>query len=475
MEVTGEAFGNHRPVCLAYISGEVTVNCNRSASVQPGASSSRMGWIVVLGSVATLFGALLMNCIDVQPTLGRHRMLDESNRRPEETSPHSVADLKPLAQRGLTLGSESDSTIVDAPPRLVVEETMFDFGRMDPFSMGQHTFVVRNAGPGPLRLLDHRSTCSCTIGEFSRRPIAAGESAEIIVRWKTQANDSRFEQSAIIETNDPQHPQLCFTVNGSILVHAGANPPEFSFPSVRPDSGDSATSIISSQVWSDFSLRNIRSSLEGLTWSVDATTEPERVELRSLSAQRLIIELPDSLPQGHFTHWLRFEVAPEDRAAAPLEYELPIRGKVLRRLAVYGPGIDAFGNVHLGAVDAGRGLKRRLMLKVYDRDVQLHVNQITSDPSLLKVTVTPYGESGTPNAQARVDADVDADVDANAESLPTAHGLYLLDIEIPPGSPTCAHQDQSAGIVRIQFDHPRISDLQLRVHFAVAARLADAT
>jgi hypothetical protein len=442
--------------------------------------------LVVAASFVLVLSGLLMSKMEVRPTLGRSRPTTGTRAGPAGTETQTETSREAAlpatrSQRLLAAGLEAEGSapIAEAPPRLIAEATSFDFGRMDPYTRGEHTFLVHNAGSGPLRLLDHRSTCSCTIGQFTRRPIPPGESAEVIVLWQTQANGGRFEQSAIVETNDPERPQLTFTITGNVLVHVGANPAELSLPSIRPDTRGSATTVVSSQVWSDFELRNIRSSLAGLTWKVEGASDEERDALQAVAAKRLTIELPEEMPQGYFTHWLRFELVPDAPDVAPLEYELPIRGKILRRLAVYGPGIDALGNVRLGVIDAEQGLKQRLMLKVYDRQSELPLREIVTEPDFLRVTIAPYGGEQramvqTQAATGKERSTPDVDGKARSPSTAGAHGLYYLDLEIPPGSPASAHQDLAAGRIEVRFDHPRINELKLRLHFAVAARLAEA-
>jgi hypothetical protein len=366
----------------------------------------------------------------------------------------------------------------DLPPRIVIDQTTFDFGRMNPLTTGRHTFTIRNAGRGPLHLLDHRSSCACTVSQFTRRPLAPGESTDVVVSWRTQGAGERFEESVTIESNDPEQRQLQLTVVGSVMVNAGAYPGELSFPAVRPGLAAKATTVVSSQIWSHFQLQNVRSSLEGLTWSIDPATEEERTMLRAAAAQRLTITLPDSLPAGDFTHWLRFDLAPDDSSEAPIECELPIRGKVLRRLAAYGPGIDAWGNLRLGTVEAPRGLKRRLILKVYDSEPELRVEEVVTDPCFLQVVVIPFQPStraGTVRANTRCDdlRESGAHAESGHEGQ-SAQGLYYLDLEIPPDSPSCVRQDAQAGSITVRFDHPRITELQLHVHVAVTTRLADA-
>ena len=331
----------------------------------------------------------------------------------------------------------------DAKPHLVAAVTHYKFGTMDPFSIGQHAFKIKNVGDGPLRLTDHRSTCKCTASSYPTHPILPGQEAEVTVVWKTQSNDGNFEQSTAVLTNDPAMPELELTIQGDVLVHVGAEPQVFNFADVRPDEAKEVSSLISSQVWEEFTVSDVTPTLEGITWRIEPATAEELKQAKSISGHRLTLVLPKLAP-GLVNETVQFRVVPKDGEAE--WFELPMKAKILKRVAVYGPGIDATGTVDLGIIDASRGLSRKLFVKVYDRDAKLQTESIETDPSFVDVSLQPH-DNVTP-------------------------GLYRLQLNIPPNSPACRYQGQNPGTLQIRFQHPRISELRLRLRFAVADSLA---
>lgn len=332
-------------------------------------------------------------------------------------------------------------------PKLEVDVSEHDFGEMNPHQFGEYRFVVRNVGEAPLELHSERSTCNCTIVELPTAPLAPGEETSIVCKWETERNNERFLESATIRTNDPDHPRLKLTITGDVLVHVGANPPELLMPQVHPGQATSVTTVVTSQVWDSFGIEDISSSLEGFEATVHPATPEQLDALNAKAGHQLTINIPDTLPQGEFNHWVRFQIRPpaEESDDGPKSYELPLRGKVLRRVAVYGPGIDFRGRISMGVIPTQKGLHRRMVMKVRDPDPELRVREISHHPSFLDVKVTPYeGKAGT------------------------AKGLYHLDIQVPKASPVGRYQASEAGEIKIEFDHPRIPSLDLRVDFAVS-------
>jgi hypothetical protein len=317
---------------------------------------------------------------------------------------------------------------------------------MDPMTLGEHSFVVRNEGRAPLVFGTTRSTCNCTIGETPKDPIPPGEEGSIQVRWQTEQNKTHFRESATIGTNDPAMPELVLTIEGSVLVHVTAVPPELVLPSVRPDETPVATTTIASQVWDHFTVDAWESSLEGVQFDLVPASSDDLAKLEARAGYQLRVTLPGDLPQGDFQHWIRFRVDPLRPDATAQQYEIPLTGKVLRRMAVYGPGIDNTGRVRLGIVPAATGQHHRLLVKVRDPQPEISLRKVVAEPSFVGASLQPV------------------------TGVRSATGLYQLDISIPPNTTPCRFQGDRAGTLRLLFDHPRIPDLALRVDFAVADR-----
>ena len=94
-----------------------------------------------------------------------------------------------------------------------VEETEYDFGKMETGGSGRHEFVIHNTGKGILALEKGPTTCSCTVSEIDRTQLAPGEVAKVTVQWHPKGHGT-FRQSASIRTNDPDKPTLDLTVSG---------------------------------------------------------------------------------------------------------------------------------------------------------------------------------------------------------------------------------------------------------------------
>jgi len=94
------------------------------------------------------------------------------------------------------------------------EETVHDYGTIPEGGNGTYEFVFHNRGDEPLLLNNVRSSCGCTVPEWSKEPIAAGESGKIKVSYNTRITGS-FSKSISVYTNADEKP-IVLVVKGKV-------------------------------------------------------------------------------------------------------------------------------------------------------------------------------------------------------------------------------------------------------------------
>jgi hypothetical protein len=211
---------------------------------------------------------------------------------------------------------------------------------------------------------------------------------------------------------------------------------------VEPDKSVTKEVLLYSQMWSDFEVAEIGTSLPGVTFAAEPATPADAGDLEPLSVQRIRITIPGTLPQGEFADTLRFRVLPNVADAKPVDVALPLHGRVIRRLSIYGQAVQD-GVIVLGTVPRGVGKKVNLVVKVRDPQLDLQLASVQITPQFLKATLKPR----------------ETDIGS---------GLYDLSIELPDDVEPCTYLGIPSGELKLDFDHPRIEDMQLDVHFAVA-------
>lgn len=328
-------------------------------------------------------------------------------------------------------------------PHVVADEMVHDFGIMEPLTMGRYSFAVRNDGTGPLVLRKGPTTCKCTLSNLSNSEIAPGEVGAVVLDWNS-GRDLLYSHEATIYTNDPQLDELHFRVTGNVRQRIGVAPASVSFGGIEPSGRGEASIILYSQVWDAFDVVGGECSIADVTWKVSDVTSDDAVIGDVLFARKVTLTARSAKSQGQFSGQLRLNVQPTEGDVEILE--LPVNGQVFRRLAIYGPSITVDGVIDVGQVDQGQSKIVRLLLKVRDPDRDLRVTGVAARPELIKARVLPY------------------------EGETSESGLRHLEVEIPADAAPCSYLGVPLGDLKIEFDHPRIPSLDLKVKFAVVGR-----
>ena len=91
-------------------------------------------------------------------------------------------------------------------PKISFKEEVKDFGNVDANSENVHVFEFINTGSEPLKILNAKGSCSCTVPNFSKEPVMPGKkgSIEVIFSPKVSQAGQPQEQTVTVTTNaDP--------------------------------------------------------------------------------------------------------------------------------------------------------------------------------------------------------------------------------------------------------------------------------
>jgi hypothetical protein len=102
--------------------------------------------------------------------------------------------------------------VVDAT--IDFESKVVDYGTIEHNADGARKFVFTNNGTEPLIIKNAKGSCGCTVPTWPREPIAAGETAEIGVKYATN-RVGKFTKTITLTTNASKKPVI-LTVKGEV-------------------------------------------------------------------------------------------------------------------------------------------------------------------------------------------------------------------------------------------------------------------
>ena len=115
-----------------------------------------------------------------------------------------------------------------AQETLALKETAFDFGTIPQGKPVYHFFEVTNTGKDPMVIANVQTSCGCTTPEWSKEPIAPGETAKIRIGYNA-AGEGHFEKYITIMYNQNLNKQVKISgtvwraPEGSAPVNASIN------------------------------------------------------------------------------------------------------------------------------------------------------------------------------------------------------------------------------------------------------------
>ncbi|PKA82079.1 uncharacterized protein DUF1573 [Ulvibacter sp. MAR_2010_11] len=68
-------------------------------------------------------------------------------------------------------------------PVMTFDEVEYDFGTIEQNAPQEHVFKFTNTGTAPLVIVDAKSSCGCTVPEYTKAPVAPGEKGEMLVKF----------------------------------------------------------------------------------------------------------------------------------------------------------------------------------------------------------------------------------------------------------------------------------------------------
>lgn len=360
-----------------------------------------------------------------------------------------VEEIEKRSEASRTLQSNPDAMI----PKAVIPEAVHDFGMMDPLTMGSHSFEIRNEGTESLVLTGGETSCKCTLVKGATQIVEPGQTAEITLSWNSGRIREYYEQSGFIRTNDPLTPEIQLEIQGKVRSEIATSSEEIHFANLDPDGEGTFSLDVYSQLYYEFDLEGIESTLEDLVWIVTPLESEDLKDHEARSGYRLQLRLPTRNIDNYVSGVLRFHVprpvaahdgnvsqgfsdeeslsAPEptlapELSSAEIVREISIRGKMPNRLALYGPGLSQGVGLDLGLIPSDKRTERKLVMKLRGsrKPTVLRIGRV--EPEIVEVTLEPNEKR---------------------------EGMYTVSVVVPEGAPmTIFNTPQTKGRFEIESD-----------------------
>ena len=359
----------------------------------------------------------------------------------------SVPEVKPAVPAAASSADKDERStpfqIAESGPygKATAVETSFDFGSVERGDSGSHTFMIKNEGPGNLRVKPGTTSCpQCTIGSVSpaNEDIPPGGTAEVQVKWNIKAQASKFRQTADVHTNDPNNQKLVFAITGTV------DSPLHLAPSETWQLGDLAETeptvvegVLYSSIVDDVDIERAECSNPLVTVTWEKATASDLAEKEAKSGAKIKVTVAPGSAIGPFREMVKLHT--KVRKGTVMEFSLI--GKRSGPIEIKGRGFYPEKNVvNLGEFPAADGKKTKLQMYVRDFDGDLDVQQVESGNHRVKVGIS---------------------------SPPRTFGkskVYELEVQVLPGPPVVRIERNPEPIL-LKLNHPRATEIKMYVDY----------
>ena len=86
-------------------------------------------------------------------------------------------------------------------PAFTFEKVEHDFGTINEGEVVEHVFKFTNTGEAPLIIQNATGSCGCTVPDWSKEPIAPGETGEIVAKFDSKGRQNIQNKSVTVTAN----------------------------------------------------------------------------------------------------------------------------------------------------------------------------------------------------------------------------------------------------------------------------------
>ena len=135
---------------------------------------------------------LLFACSDIAKDVGNNTKNTSKKK-----------EVKPSLSSNLVMNDNTAETIVEksAMPEFNFEKELHDFGKLVDGEKVSYSFKFTNSGNAPLIISNAKGSCGCTVPNWSKDPIAPGESGSIDVTFNSSGRSGKQNKAITLTAN----------------------------------------------------------------------------------------------------------------------------------------------------------------------------------------------------------------------------------------------------------------------------------
>ena len=116
----------------------------------------------------------------------------------------------------ITFKANAQTNLANTQPKIVFEQTSYDYGLIFAGDNGEVSFNFKNEGKSPLIINNVVSSCGCTVAKWSKDPVMPNQSGSIKLTYNTNIIGD-IKRSITVTTNDPKLSRIVLILTGKVV------------------------------------------------------------------------------------------------------------------------------------------------------------------------------------------------------------------------------------------------------------------
>lgn len=254
-------------------------------------------------------------------------------------------------------------------PRLQVDQSIFDFGKVMQGTQVVHDFTLRNVGDAPLEIDKVQPSCGCTAVASVTDVIEPGAEVQLRSTFDTSGFYGYKVKTIRVFSNDPTQASTVLSLRGTVQRDVEVSPPRVYFGAVDKGRSPTKSLTLTRAAGSKIQIGEVTSHSDKLTVSVE--------ELKA-GGKKVSVTLSDQLPVGTFRSRLSVKTSSDKNPVITVPVFAKIQGDL--RLTP----LDVSFGLHEGPLESA--LEEEVLLENHG-DVPVSVTGVSSDSPLVSATV----------------------------------------------------------------------------------------
>ncbi len=422
---------------------------------------------------------------------------DEVKQKPADS--HDKTILSEGDKKDDGLDPEPEISKSGPYPKLVIEESEYQFGIMGVKEVKTHEFIIKNEGEVPLQLARGKTTCQCTLSELEQKEILPGKTGKIKVTWEAKKAAKIFRHTARIKTNDPEYKEVKLVISGSVEPFLHFEPKgQWKFGLIQEGNESEFTGKIFTRTNGTLEFLEHKISNENIKADIKPLTEEELTKLDAMKGYSVHLKISPEITVGAIKEYLMLKMNVNDQETGIRVILIGNRFGPIRIIRTNQEGAKWFPEHYLlkmGTFSASEGKSISMPMYVLGMNEEFKVTNIESDLEFVNVSITKSldqeADSGksflkennslkdSPDPLKSV-ASVIKDItkpspEKEPEDQEKKEGKkkkelvktqrFEIKFEVKPGSPPKSVIIKNAVKIRFTTNHPKMKFIDFRVSF----------